>query len=75
MMNASPLEREYHGCRIVSEPNAKRDSRSDGWTHTVYHADGTLLGEFGTLAQAVAASRESEKPQSTTPSAKKGDEQ
>lgn len=50
----STLTRTYHGCQIVSTQAAFADG--DGWTHRLSR-DGVDLGEFPTLAAAIAEAR------------------
>lgn len=52
----STLTRTYHGCQIISTPAESEIEGGDGWTHRLSR-DGADLGEFQTLAAAIAEAR------------------
>ena len=47
------IENIYHGCKVVSDIEAKPTKGSDGWTHRVYTKEGIDLGSALTLAEAI----------------------
>lgn len=58
MLNPRDVQnRDYHGCRIVSSPEATPRQGSDGWHHVLMTPQGEVLGEFSTLAAAIAEAK------------------
>lgn len=64
MSERQQLDREYHGCRVVSTETGEGEQRdqsgeitSDGWDHVVFRR-GVEDSQHGTLAFAIRRARE-----------------
>jgi hypothetical protein len=75
MSDINVLDREYHGCRIISTPGKFQETRDgrgvptgnvacDGFDHEV-HQGGSRIGTFFTLADALAAAKKAHGPYDT----------
>ena len=62
MRDPQELEREYHGHKVISTQNMEPHPDGDGWNHTVYDEDKTLVGTFETLGDAIQCAKRAKYP-------------